>query len=138
MGVRLLPGGALRDLIVRVSLFDHKFRAEDQKKAQSCLLLVFFVLERTFTHAWEAQAIFWGTQALKYTPAALGLLLFFVVQPSLGWHNSRLGGTSSDSGGETAPEMPFHGAGSETGEAALTALLQPVEWIDDCPHSFSA
>ena len=44
-----------------------------------------FVLERKFADAWgEEQAIFFGAQALKGTPVAPGLLLYFGAQFSLG------------------------------------------------------
>ena len=48
--------------------------------------LVFFVLERDFTHACGAQAVFWGrggAQAPKVTPVAPGVLLFGGLNPRL-------------------------------------------------------
>ena len=74
-----------------------------------------FVLERKFTHAWGAQAVFWGEhrsrEALQWHRAS-----YFVLgaQSSLGGHLSRLGGTSSDLGeGAQGPEItpsPLRGA----------------------------
>ena len=56
-------------------------------------------------------------------------LNFFGAQSSLGGHDSRLGGTSSDlgpGGGGTAPECP---CGAELGLSGSTA--QPVkDWLD--------
>ena len=42
---------------------------------------MFFVLEQNLTHAWSAQAFFWGVQSPKCTPVAPSLLLLFGANP---------------------------------------------------------
>ena len=89
-GTRSLPGGAQRNIMVRISLLAHKFRGEDQKKRSSARnlgsVLKFtrvFCSGTIFSHASGAQAVFWWAQAPRCTPVVPILLLSFGAQSSL-------------------------------------------------------
>ena len=106
-GARLLPGGARRNPMERISLLDDKFRGEDQEKvvgakswAQSWRSFVLFVLERNFTHTWENTSSILGGTGPEMHSSSIG--------PATSFQNTILawGGTSSDLGGHD-PKMPL-------------------------------
>ena len=106
---RSLLGVAPRNVVVRISALAHKFKSKDQKLkkifgakslASSWRTLVFFVRERDFTHAWK------GTSSILRGHRPRNALPWHRAGYFLLGHNSRLGGTSSDFGGSTAPKCP--------------------------------
>ena len=70
--------------MVQILLLAHKFRNKDQKKVfgtksstESWHLLLFFVLERIFTHAVGAQAVFWESTGPEMHSSGTGPGAFF-------------------------------------------------------------
>ena len=100
--------------MVQISLLAHKFRGEDKKKGFRCKILrsvfafnVFFVLERNFTHAWGAQAVFWEGTGPKIHSSSTGSVTFF-RGTTLAWGALfSLGGAQRVIWGSTAPKCPL-------------------------------
>ena len=98
------------NLMVRISVFAHKFRGNDQKKKNLKFRLgvhsCFSPWNETLLTLDWVQAVFWGEgtgpERPKCTSVAPGLLLSF-------GHNPRLGGNSSDL--RTRPRNAPGGAG---------------------------
>ena len=107
-GARSLPGGAPRNLMVRISLLAHNFRGEDQNHRSSGRNLRLSLGVHSCFSSWNetllklegAQAVFFfgGAQEPKCTPLGPDLLLSFGAQSLLGRHTSPVGGTNCDLG----------------------------------------
>ena len=85
---------------MRISLFNHKFRGEDQKKKdfQPEILGSVFAYSRVFrpgpkfhSRLGGTSSFFGGAQAPEMHSSGTGPVIFFRGQASLGRHNSRLG-----------------------------------------------
>ena len=117
----------------RILVLAHKFRSEDQNKKRSSArnLKPCFGIHSCFSSNKMLLTLgghkryFEGALAPKCTPVALGLLLSFGAQFSLGGHISRWGGTSNDFGG-TVPKSPPPPRGAGSGLLAVHLLVQPL------------
>ena len=88
-GARSLPGGARRNLTVRISLLAHKFRGEEKekKRLQREILGLVFAYTHVFHPGRKLYLRLWGGRGPK-NALQWHLLCYF-----LSGHNPRLGGT---------------------------------------------
>ena len=112
---RLLPGGARRNLMVRISLLARKFRGEEKKKGlQREILgsvLAFAPVFRPGTYLYSlwggTQAVFWGGAGPGMHSNGIGPVTFF-RGTILAWgHTSRWRDTSSDLEGTVRNAHPW-------------------------------
>ena len=129
-GARLYPGGARRNLLVRV--LTHKFRSDDQKKILALNLRLRFGIHscvlswnETLLIFGEAQAVFWGAQAPKCTLVAPGKLFSFGTQSSLGWADFSLGKAQAVIW-EARPRNVPHATGPECHQNITTIIAKQL------------
>ena len=115
-GARSLPGGARRNLTVRISLLAHKFRGEEKekKRLQREILGLVFAYTHVFHPGRKLYLRLGGAEVPKMHSSGTcsvtffrGTILAWGAHFSLGEHTSRLGGTSSDLGVH-GPEMYYN------------------------------